>query len=81
MDEGGGEIQVGPGESRVLVLQRSGEPTATSHGRLVSIFPSLASFTVCYWLRLVRFREESTLMSYAVSDSRDNELRMGQCLR
>ncbi|KAK3867319.1 hypothetical protein Pcinc_027213 [Petrolisthes cinctipes] len=69
-------VVVGRDESRVLVLQRSGKPTATSHARLVSVFPSLASFTACYWLRLVRFREESTLMSYAVSDSRDNELRM-----
>ncbi|XP_042218730.1 uncharacterized protein LOC121863881 [Homarus americanus] len=34
------------------------------------------SFTVCYRLLLGRFREESTLMSYAVADDKDNEIRI-----
>ena len=68
-----------PGEERVLALQESGIPSALSYARLASPpFPVLNSFTTCYWLRLTRFREESTLMSYAVSDDRDNELRMGE---
>ncbi|XP_045129533.1 uncharacterized protein LOC123515136 isoform X2 [Portunus trituberculatus] len=68
-----------PGEERVLALQESGIPSALSYARLAAPpFPVLSSFTTCYWLRLTRFREESTLMSYAVSDDRDNELRMGQ---
>lgn len=63
----------------MLVLQESGTPSALSYARLAApLFPELTSFTTCYWLKLTRFREESTLMSYAVSDDRDNELRMGK---
>ncbi|ROT60958.1 putative neuronal pentraxin-2 [Penaeus vannamei] len=68
--------QLAPGEVAVLVLQESGTPSPLSSARLRNAFPELMSFTVCYWLFLSRFREESTLMSYAVSDSKDNELRM-----
>ncbi|XP_071531024.1 LOW QUALITY PROTEIN: uncharacterized protein [Panulirus ornatus] len=65
-----------PGVERVLFLQESGTPSALSYARLATPFPALTSFSVCYWLRLNRFREESTLMSYALSDDKDNELRM-----
>ena len=61
----------------ILVLQDLGTPSGSSYARLITPFPELDDFTVCYRLRLHRFREESTLMSYAVSDSKDNELRMG----
>lgn len=66
------------GHEKVMYLQESGIPSAGSYARLASSFPALDSFSVCYWLRLNRFREESTLMSYAVSDDKDNELRMGE---
>ncbi|XP_069953925.1 uncharacterized protein, partial [Cherax quadricarinatus] len=70
------DVPIGPGQVRVLALQESGVPTSTSYGRLLTPFPELRSFTVCYRIRLNRFREESTVMSYAVSDDKDNELRM-----
>ena len=70
----------GAGEEVVMLLQRSGTPTATSFARLLTPFPVLKTFTVCYRIRLRRFREESTLMSYAVSEDKDNELRMGRGL-
>ncbi|XP_069167656.1 LOW QUALITY PROTEIN: uncharacterized protein [Procambarus clarkii] len=63
-------------EERVLVLQKSGTPSPESYVRLVTPFPRLDSFTICYRIRLVRFREESTLMSYAFSIDRDNEFRI-----
>ncbi|KAG7166367.1 Neuronal pentraxin-2-like 8 [Homarus americanus] len=63
-------------EDRVLVLQESGTPSAASYARLVKPFPRLESFTICYRIKLNRFREESTLMSYAVSDDKDNEFRI-----
>ena len=62
---------------RVLYLQRSSVPSAESWARMLTPFPELNDFSVCYRIRLHRFREESTLMSYAVSNSKDNELRMG----
>ncbi|XP_042218514.1 uncharacterized protein LOC121863781 isoform X3 [Homarus americanus] len=68
--------QPGTDQVRVLVLQESGKPSSTSYARLLTPFPELRSFTVCYRIRLNRFREESTLMSYAVSNDKDNELRM-----
>ncbi|XP_064113370.1 uncharacterized protein LOC135220010 isoform X2 [Macrobrachium nipponense] len=58
------------------MLQEEGVPTNTSFARLLTPFPELKDFTVCYRIRLKRFREESTLMSYAISDEKDNELRM-----
>ncbi|XP_071544757.1 uncharacterized protein [Panulirus ornatus] len=67
---------VGPEETLVLSLQESGQPSSSSYARLLTSFPELGSFTVCYRLLLLRFREESTLMSYAVSDDKDNEIRM-----
>ncbi|KAK8401438.1 hypothetical protein O3P69_002897 [Scylla paramamosain] len=63
-------------QAKVIVLQESGKPSAESYARLLTPFPILRTFTVCYRIRLIRFREESTLMSYAVSDDKDNELRM-----
>lgn len=68
----------GKGKLKVLVLQASGRPSADSYARLLTPFPTLQTFTVCYRIRLLRFREESTMMSYAVSDDKDNELRMGR---
>ena len=61
-----------------MFLQESGTPAATSFARMLTPFPILRVFTVCYRIRLNRFREESTLMSYAVSAAKDNELRMGE---
>ncbi|XP_076056292.1 uncharacterized protein LOC143034241 [Oratosquilla oratoria] len=66
----------GPERTRALSLQASGEPTSASYARLGTSFPVLSSFSVCYRIKTFRYREESTLMSYAVSDSKDNELRM-----
>ncbi|XP_037779361.1 neuronal pentraxin-2-like [Penaeus monodon] len=60
----------------ILFLQESGIPSSESFAHLVTPFPKLFSFSVCYRLRLARFREESTLMSYALSDDLDNEIRM-----
>ncbi|KAK8393089.1 hypothetical protein O3P69_013253 [Scylla paramamosain] len=60
----------------VLVLQASGAPSPASYARLNTSFPRLESFTLCYRIKLNRFREESTLFSYALSDDRDNELRI-----
>ncbi|ROT78797.1 putative glycine receptor subunit alpha-4 isoform X3 [Penaeus vannamei] len=67
---------IGPLEVRTILLQEDGVPTASSFARLNTSFPELFSFTVCYRIYLLRFREESTLMSYAVSENKDNELRM-----
>lgn len=69
---------IGPLEVRTIILQEDGVPTAASFARLNTSFPELFSFTVCYRIHLLRFREESTLMSYAVSENKDNELRMGE---
>lgn len=69
---------IGPLEVRTILLQEDGVPTASSFARLNTSFPELFSFTVCYRIYLLRFREESTLMSYAVSENKDNELRMGE---
>ncbi|XP_042888797.1 neuronal pentraxin-2-like [Penaeus japonicus] len=60
----------------ILFLQKSGTPSSESFARLVTPFPELLSFSVCYRIRLARFREESTLMSYALSDDLDNVMRM-----
>ncbi|XP_047476382.1 neuronal pentraxin-2-like [Penaeus chinensis] len=60
----------------ILFLQESGIPSSESFAHLVTPFPKLFSFSVCYRLRLARFREESTLMSYALSDDLDNVIRM-----
>ncbi|XP_069977730.1 uncharacterized protein [Penaeus vannamei] len=60
----------------ILFLQESGTPSSESFAHLATPFPKLFSFSVCYRLRLARFREESTLMSYALSDDLDNEIRM-----
>ena len=65
---------------KVLFLQRSGTPSAESWAKLLTPFPELDDFTVCYRIYLHRFREESTLMSYGVSNAKDNELRMGNSL-
>lgn len=62
----------------ILFLQESGIPSSESFAHLMTPFPKLFSFSVCYRLRLARFREESTLMSYALSDDLDNEIRMGE---
>ncbi|XP_045110701.1 uncharacterized protein LOC123504331 [Portunus trituberculatus] len=64
------------GMETVLVLQASGAPSPESYARLNISFPRLESFTICYRIKLNRFREESTLLSYALSDDRDNELRI-----
>ncbi|CAL4122826.1 unnamed protein product, partial [Meganyctiphanes norvegica] len=58
--------------------QKSGVPSAKSYARLdaSTSLPEMSSFTVCYRIFLTRYREESTLMSYAISDGKDNELRM-----
>ncbi|KAG7170875.1 Glutamate-gated chloride channel-like 3 [Homarus americanus] len=67
---------VGRDEVLVLALQESGVPSSHSYASLLTPFPKLMSFTVCYRLLLGRFREESTLMSYAVADDKDNEIRI-----
>ncbi|KAK4320578.1 hypothetical protein Pmani_008582 [Petrolisthes manimaculis] len=72
-EDAGGD---GGDEVKVLVLQASGKPSDSSYARLLTPFPELHTFTACYRIRLTRFREESTLMSYAVTSARDNELRM-----
>ncbi|XP_068220335.1 uncharacterized protein [Palaemon carinicauda] len=59
-----------------MLLQPTGVPSNTSFARLITPFPELKDFTVCYRIRIQRFREESTLMSYAISSKEDNELRM-----
>ncbi|KAF2363380.1 Neurotransmitter-gated ion-channel ligand-binding domain [Trinorchestia longiramus] len=66
----------GDGEETVMMLQRSGTPSSESYAKLLTPFPDLLVFTVCYRIRLRRFREESTLMTYAESDAEDNALRM-----
>ncbi|XP_071522701.1 uncharacterized protein [Panulirus ornatus] len=67
----------GPSSSRVLVMQERGQPSAKTYARLLTPFPTVASpFTVCYRIQMYRFREESTLISYALDNTRDNELRM-----
>ncbi|KAA0193776.1 hypothetical protein HAZT_HAZT006108 [Hyalella azteca] len=66
----------GSGEETVMLLQRSGTPTATSFARLLNPFPELRNFTACYRIRMHRYREEGTLLSYALSDKEDNALRM-----
>ncbi|XP_018025233.2 glutamate-gated chloride channel subunit beta [Hyalella azteca] len=68
----------GSGEETVMLLQRSGTPTATSFARLLNPFPELRNFTACYRIRMHRYREEGTLLSYALSDKEDNALRIGQ---
>lgn len=60
-----------------MILQESGIPSSTSYARLATPLPQLLSFSLCYRIKLQRFREESTLMSYAISDDRDNEFRIG----
>ncbi|XP_064100869.1 uncharacterized protein LOC135211492 [Macrobrachium nipponense] len=74
--EGSSPPAVADDEVLVLSLQESGRPSSESYARLLTPFPELRSFTVCYWLKLGRFREESTLMSYAATDDKDNEIRM-----
>ncbi|KAG7176563.1 Neuronal pentraxin-2-like 1 [Homarus americanus] len=67
----------GPSSSRVLVMQESGKPSSKTYARLLTPFPALpSSFTLCYRIYMYRFREESTLISYAVDNTKDNELRM-----
>lgn len=68
---------LGDGQERVLLLQKSGAPSDTSFARLLTPFPVLTVFTVCYRIRIHRFREEGTLLSYATSALKDNEMRMG----
>ncbi|KAK4287699.1 hypothetical protein Pmani_039234, partial [Petrolisthes manimaculis] len=66
----------GPTSSRVLVLQESGTPSDRTFARLLTPLPSLPpAFTACYRIKLYRFREEGTLISYALDNNRDNELR------
>nr|XP_053626189.1 uncharacterized protein LOC128684076 [Cherax quadricarinatus] len=65
-------------KERVLVMQKSGTPSSESYARLVKPFPRLGSFTICYRIMLLRFREESTLISYASSSDEDNGLRIGE---
>lgn len=67
-------------EALVLELQASGEPSDSSYARLATPLPSLTSFTLCYMIKVNRFREESTFLSYAISDDRDNEFRIGEYL-
>ncbi|KAK7085490.1 hypothetical protein SK128_028221 [Halocaridina rubra] len=64
-----------PSSARVLVLQESGEPSSRSYARLLTPFPELVSFTLCYRIQMYRFREESTLISYALDNTKDDELR------
>ncbi|XP_066980309.1 uncharacterized protein [Macrobrachium rosenbergii] len=63
-------------EVRVMSLQTTGVPSNSSFARLLTPFPEFRDFTVCYRIRLQRYRKESTLMSYALSDDEDRELRM-----
>ncbi|XP_066980291.1 uncharacterized protein [Macrobrachium rosenbergii] len=65
-----------PGEVRVMSLQTTGVPSNSSFARLLTPFPELRDFTVCYRIRQQRYRKESTLMSYALSDNEDRELMM-----
>lgn len=65
-------------EALVLELQASGEPSDSSFARLATPLPRLTSFTLCYMIKVNRFREESTFLSYAISDDRDNEFRIGE---
>lgn len=59
-------------------MQEDGQPSAKTYARLQTPFPTVSSpFTVCYRIQMYRFREESTLISYALDNTRDNELRMG----
>ncbi|XP_069193444.1 uncharacterized protein [Procambarus clarkii] len=67
----------GPSSSRVLVMQETGQPSAKTYARLLTPLPPINfPFTVCYRIYMYRFREESTLISYAVDNARDNELRI-----
>ncbi|XP_066982711.1 neuronal pentraxin-2-like [Macrobrachium rosenbergii] len=65
----------GPSSSRVLILQESGEPSSRSYARLTSSFPDVRSFSICYRMQMYRFREETTLLSYAL-DSKDDVFRI-----
>ncbi|KAK8379506.1 hypothetical protein O3P69_019435 [Scylla paramamosain] len=72
------EAQIpGPSSSRVMVLQEQGKPSDRTYSRLLTPFPALpAAFTLCYRLLLYRYREEGTLLSYALDNRRDNHMRI-----
>ncbi|XP_050732358.1 uncharacterized protein LOC127006450 [Eriocheir sinensis] len=67
----------GPSSSRVMVLQENGKPSDRSYSRLLTPFPALPpALTLCYRLLLYRYREEGTLLSYALDNRRDNHVRI-----
>ncbi|XP_047739550.1 uncharacterized protein LOC108670860, partial [Hyalella azteca] len=66
-----------------MLLQGSGTPAPTSFARLLNPFPELRKFTVCYRIRMHRYREEDDiniyggpLLSYALLDTDSSALKI-----
>ena len=65
--------------TRVLSIQYSGLPSMTSLARLVTSLNALDEMTLCYRIKIMRFRLRGTLVSYAFSDEHSDEIRIGKC--